>query len=310
MHLDPELAAALATLPDLHLTDLAGARRRRRELADQAPRPELGQVALTQETIPAAGDRPAVPVLLATPPASVPRPTPAVLMLHGGGFVMGDAAMTAAQAVDLCARLGTVVVSVDYRLAPEHPYPAALHDCAAALRWITGQVSTLGVDPDRLGVYGMSAGGGLAAALTLLLRDHGGPRICFQLLAPQLDDRLGTPSMHASVDTPMLNRLDVEISWRHYLSHCADDIPPHAAPARAEDLSGLPPAYISLYEHDPLRDEGLTYAAKLLQAGVAVELHVFPGTFHRSMIITGAEMSRRQTAETTDALQRGLRAQT
>ena len=243
MHLDPELAAAVASLPDLHFTDLAGARRRRRAFADQTPRPELGQVLLTAEMVPGTDGQPPVPVLLATPPAA-PRPTPAVLMLHGGGFVLGDADMTTAQAVDLCARLGTVVVSVDYRLAPEHPYPAALHDCAAALAWISERASALGVDPGRVAVYGMSAGGGLAAGLTLHVRDRGGPPICFQVLdAPQLDDRLNTPSMRASTDTPMLTRADAEISWRHYLSHRNADIPPYAAPARAKNLSGLPPAY-------------------------------------------------------------------
>lgn len=123
VHLDPELAAAVATLPDLHFTDLAGARRRRRELADKTARPELGQVTLTAETVPGVDGQPAVPVLLATPPTDVPRPTPALLMLHGGGFVMGDAEMTAAQAVDLCARLDIVVVSVDYRLPPDTPTP-------------------------------------------------------------------------------------------------------------------------------------------------------------------------------------------
>jgi acetyl esterase len=136
VHLDPELEAALDTLPDLHFADLTGARTRRRELADRTPRPDLGQVILTEETVPGSAGQPAVPVLLARPPADVARPTSAVLLLHGGGFVMGDAEMTVPQAVHLCARLDTAVVSVDYRLAPEHPYPAALHDCAAVLRWI------------------------------------------------------------------------------------------------------------------------------------------------------------------------------
>jgi acetyl esterase len=124
-----------------------------------------------------------------------------------------------------------------------------------------------------------------------------------------VDDRLTTPSMRTSLDTPVLTRSDAQISWRHYLSHCGGDVPPYAAPARADDLAGLPPAYISLYEHDPLRDEGLAYAARLLHAGVAVELHLFPGTFHRSTIVADAEVSRRQIAETTDALRRGLRPQ-
>ncbi|MHA6795463.1 alpha/beta hydrolase [Pseudonocardia bannensis] len=307
MRLDPELAAALPTLPDLHIHDLAGARARMRELAARAPRPELGEVALTEDEVPGIEDGPAVPVLMATPAPDAARPAPALLLLHGGGFVMGDLEATAPQVVDLCARLGAVVVAVGYRLAPEHPYPAALQDCAAALYRIAAGAGELGVDPARIGVYGMSAGGGLAAGLTLLVRDQGGPPICFQLLdAPEVDDRLETFSMRTFVDTPLWSRPDAELSWSHYLSGCDSDIPPYAAPARAADLSGLPPAYVSVYENDPLRDEGMAYASGLLRAGVPVELHLFPGTFHRSAIITGAAVSRRQAAETIDALRRGL----
>lgn len=302
MHLDPELAAALPALPDLHIADLPGARARMRELADRAPRPALDGVELTSETVPATAGGPAVPTLVAAPPPGVPRPLPALLVLHGGGFVMGAADMTAPLLVQLCSRLGALVVAVDYRLAPEHPYPAALDDCAAALRSLAGRDN---VDRDRLGVHGMSAGGGLAAALTLLVRDRGGPALRFQLLdAPEVDDRLDTPSMHAFTDTPLWSRPDAELSWRHYLAGAAADV--YAAPARATDLTGLPPAYVSVYENDPLRDEGVDYAMRLLRAGVGVELHLFPGTFHRSVVVADAEISRRQAAETLRALRDGL----
>ncbi|MBP2368485.1 alpha/beta hydrolase [Pseudonocardia parietis] len=302
MYLDPELAAVLPTLPDLHIADLPEARTRMRAFADRAPRPEHDDVVLTVETVPATGSGPAVRVLVASPPPDVARPLPALLVLHGGGFVMGAADMTAPQIAHLCAELGAMVVAVDYRLAPEHPYPAALDDCAAGLAWLTGRTD---VDRDRVGVYGMSAGGGLAAALTLLVRDRGGPAICFQLLdAPEVDDRLDTPSMHTFTDTPLWSRPDAELSWRHYLSGTDPDM--YAAPARATDLSELPPAYISVYENDPLRDEGLAYAAQLLRAGVSVELHLFPGTFHRSVVVADAAVSRRQAAETLRALRGGL----
>lgn len=302
MYLDPELAAALPTLPDLHIADLPGARTRMREFADRAPRPEHDDVVLTEETVPATGSAPAVRVLVASPPPEVTRPLPALLVLHGGGFVMGAADMTAPQIAHLCAELRAMVVAVDYRLAPEHPYPAALDDCAAALAWLTDRT---GVDRDRVGVYGMSAGGGLAAALTLLVRDRGGPALCFQLLdAPEVDDRLDTPSMHTFTDTPLWSRPDAELSWRHYLA--GTDADTYAAPARATDLTGLPPAYVSVYENDPLRDEGLAYAAQLLRAGVSVELHLFPGTFHRSVVVADAAVSRRQAAETLRALRGGL----
>ncbi|MEV0703196.1 alpha/beta hydrolase [Saccharopolyspora sp. NPDC050389] len=302
VYLDPELAAALPALPDLHIQDLAGARARMRQLAaDVAP----GEVVMTDHAVPGADDG-SVQVRVCRPPAAT-GPLPALLLLHGGGFVMGGLDAVTAQAVDLCARVPAVVVAVDYRLAPEHPYPAALQDCEAALRWTASESGALGVDADRIGVYGMSAGGGLAAALTLLVRDRGGLSLCFQLLdAPEVDDRLDTASMRAFVDTPLWNRADAVLSWRHYLEGCGETVPPYAAPARASDLSGLPPAYVSVYENDPLRDEGLYYASGLLHGGVSVELHLFPGTFHRSAIVTSAAVSRRQNAETVDAIRRGL----
>jgi acetyl esterase/lipase len=247
-----------------------------------------------------------VPVRVCTPP-KVTGLLPALLLLHGGGFVMGDLETATTQAMDLCSQVDAVVVGVGYRLAPEHPYPAALHDCEAVLRWIASEHDGLGVDAARIGVYGMSAGGGLAAALTLLIRDRGGAPLCFQLLdAPEVDDRLDTTSMRRFGDTPLWNHADAVLSWRHYLRGIDGAIPAYAAPARADDLSNLPPAYVSVYENDPLRDEGLAYASSLLNAGVSVELHLFPGTFHRSAIITGAAVSRRQAAETLDALRRGL----
>jgi acetyl esterase/lipase len=198
-------------------------------------------------------------------------------------------------------------VSVDYRLAPEHPFPSGLEDCYAALLWLAKESGELGVDAERIAVFGQSAGGGLAAGLALLARDRGGPSLCFQLLGiPELDDRLETPSMVAFTDTPMWNRPSAERSWRYYLGEEPNgDTSVYAAPARAEDLSGLPPAYVSTCEYDPLRDEGMIYALRLLQAGVSVELHQFAGTFHGSTILP-AEVSRRQQAEMTDALRRGL----
>lgn len=300
--MDPELAATVSKLPDLHIADLPGARMRMRELAERAPWPDHDGVVLTEATVPATERGPAVLLLVATPAREASSPLPALLVLHGGGFVMGAADMIAPQVADLCAQLGAVVAAVDYRLAPEHPYPAAVHDCVAALRWLTDRAD---VDRDRVGVYGMSAGGGLAAALTLLARDNGGPRLCFQLLdAPEVDDRLDTTSMRVFTDTPLWSRPDAELSWQHYLSDAVAD--EYAAPARAADYSDLPPAYISVYENDPLRDEGLAYASSLLRAGVSVELHLFPGTFHRSVVIADAAVSRRQTAETLQALRGGL----
>ncbi|MCI2419029.1 alpha/beta hydrolase [Saccharopolyspora sp. K220] len=303
MHLDPELAAALPELPDLHIHDLAGARVRMGELAASAALPSAGEVSVVDQAVPGADGVP-VAVRVCRPPEPA-GPLPALLLLHGGGFVMGGLEMTTAQAVGLCTELPAVVVAVGYRLAPEHPYPAALQDAEAALRWVASEAE--GVDTARIGVYGMSAGGGLAAALTLLMRDRGGPQVCFQLLdAPEVDDRLDTPSARTFDDTPLWNRADAVLSWQHYLSGCEGPVPAYAAPARADDLSDLPPAYVSVYENDPLRDEGLAYAASLLRAGVSVELHLFPGTFHRSAVVAGAAVSRRQSAETLGVLRRAL----
>jgi acetyl esterase/lipase len=205
--------------------------------------------------------------------------------------------------------VGAVVVSVDYRLAPEHPFPAALHDCYSALRYMAGEADALGIDPDRIAVSGGSAGGGLAAATTLLARDLGGPALCFQMLhIPELDDRLETPSMRRFVDSPLWNQPLAVQSWRAYLGELSgrDDIPALAAPSRADDLSGLPSAYVSTAENDPLRDEGIDYAQRLLQAGVSVELHQFPGTFHGSALVTTAAISKRAQAESVVVLRRAL----
>jgi len=198
---------------------------------------------------------------------------------------------------------------VDYRLAPEHPYPAGLHDCYAALTFLHAEASALGVDPERVALLGTSAGGGLAAATALLARDRGGPPVCFQMLhIPELDDRLETPSMRTFVDSPLWNRPLAVKSWEFYLGALAgkDDVPVYAAPARATDLAGLPPAYVSTAENDPLRDEGIAYALGMLQAGVSVELHQFPGTFHGSALVPTAAVSRRAAQEASVVLRRAL----
>ena len=199
------------------------------------------------------------------------------------------------------------MVSVDYRLAPENPYPAGIEDCYAALAWTAANAAELGIDRARLGIGGASAGGGLSAGLALLARDRGGPAICFQYLGiAELDDRLETPSMTKFVDSPVWNRPGAVVSWDSYLGGRPAD--QYAAPARAEDLSGLPPAYVDVCEFDPLRDEDLIYAHRLIQAGVPTEVHHYPGTFHGSGMVETAAVSRRMAAEMLDALRRGLKA--
>jgi acetyl esterase/lipase len=177
-----------------------------------------------------------------------------------------------------------VVASVEYRLAPEHPFPAGLEDCYAGLTWLAAHADELGVDPARIAIHGISAGGGLCAALALLARDRGGPAIAFQYLGvPEVDDRLETRSARDFVDTPVWNRPRAEISWDSYLGpgrRGGADVSPYAAPARATDLSGLPPALVIVGGADGFRDEDIEYATRLLQAGVPTELHVYPGAYH------------------------------
>ena len=173
------------------------------------------------------------------------------------------------------------MVSVDYRLAPEHPFPAPLEDCYAALVWVAEHAAELGVDPDRIAVGGESAGGGLAAGVALLARDRGGPSLCLQLLSiPELDDRMDSESMRTlgAQAIPVTTLANGEISWDSYLGagvRGTDQVSPYAAPARATDLTGLPPALVTAYELDALRDEDIAYAQRLMSAGVPTELHVY-----------------------------------
>lgn len=306
---DPDLAPVISLLPEVDLSDVDAARRALETLAAGFPPVDRSGVEVTDRLVPGPADHRQLAVRVYRP-VSAERPAPAVVYLHGGGFVLGSVALEDGAGVGLCRELKAVVVSVEYRLAPEHPYPAGLEDAYAALVWLHEAAAELGVDPDRVAVAGQSAGGGLAAAVALLVRDRGGPPLCFQLLGiPELDDRLETPSMQMFTDTPLWNRPAAERSWALYLGSDpgADDVPVYAAPARATDLGGLPPAYVSVMEFDPLRDEGLAYANALLQAGVGVELHLFPGAFHGAAAVTGSAVARRQQADIVEALRRGLR---
>lgn len=304
---DPELAAALALQPIQSIEDLEAARALQRELVAQSDEDVVNgdEVEIQDHVVPEGADSPAVRVRSYTPRA-LEYPLPGVLYMHSGGFVLGSIEGEHARAATLAMQAGAVLVSVEYRLAPEHAYPAAVDDCFAALSWMV-EGADLGVDPNRVAVAGSSSGACLAAALTLIARDRGGPHLCFQLLnAPVLDDRLETPSMVAFTDTPVWDRPSAELSWRHYLGDRADDVPAYAAPARADDLSRLPPAYIATSEFDPLRDEGILYGLRLLQAGVAAEIHNFPGAYHGSEVVESAEISQRRLADIERALRQGL----
>jgi acetyl esterase len=308
---DPELLAGISQLPQADPTDYLAARDMQSQFLRAMPLYESRvPVEARDVTIPGPPESPDVAVRIYAPPQAL-QPLPAVVYIHGGGFTVGNVAMFDTVTRQMAAEVGAVVVSVDHRLAPENPYPAAVEDCYAALSWTARSAHELGIDATRIAVCGGSAGGGLAAAVALLARDRGGPALCFQFLGiPELDDRLDTPSMRAYLDTPLFNRPAAEFSWDCYLGGLGirgtSAVSPYAAPARAEDLSGLPAAFVTAAQFDPLRDEGIDYAQRLAQANVPTELILYPGTFHGSTVIAQAAISRREGADALDALRRAL----
>lgn len=296
--MDPELEPYLSLFPPSDLSDPPAARKQLAELTATLPAPDTSALEIEDRTVPSA---PPVPVRVYRPQ----NPRGALVWLHGGGFVMGDLETEHPWAAMIADGSGATVVSVAYRLAPENPFPAAHDDAYAALVWASENAEALGTTPDRIAVGGHSSGGGIAAAVALRARDEQGPPVRFQLLNQAgLDDRQRTVSARTFTDTPFVTRSKVAQMWGHYLGTAPAT--PYAAPARADDLSGLPPAYIASAEYCPNRDEDIDYAARLLQAGVPVELHQWAGTFHGSQQIQSAEVSQLQTAELLRALRRAL----
>ncbi len=208
----------------------------------------------------------------------------------------------------LVRTVGLVAVSVDWRRAPEHPYPAEIDDCYAALRWVYTEAERLGVDADRIAVGGASSGGGTAAGLALLARDRGGPPIAFQLLVyPMLDDRTDGASHAWLNDTNLWHPRKNALAWAAYLGG-ADPVPVYAAPARAEDLRGLPPAFVAVGDLDLFAEEDARYAARLIAAGVPTELHVYPGGVHGfDVFVPDGGLSRRLARDRDDSLAFALR---
>ncbi|WP_129843764.1 alpha/beta hydrolase [Streptomyces sp. RFCAC02] len=304
---DPELAAALAMMAEVDISDLAAARAAQAaELAAQVAVTDTAGVAVSDVTTD-DGVR-----LRTYRPEGHGGPLPAVYRVHGGGFVLGSPDADHEANLRLCRELPAVVVSPEYRLAPEHPFPAGLDDCYAGLCFVAEHAGRFGIDADRMAVAGDSAGACLATATAMLARDGGGPALRFQYLdSPALDDRLTTPSARRFDDTPVWNRPSALIGWNAYLGagvRGTAGVPALAAPSRARtgELAGLPPAYVAVMEFDALRDEGIDYARALLTAGVAVELHLFPGTFHGASLVRHAAVVQRATAEAVTVLRRAL----
>ena len=231
---------------------------------------------------------------------------PGIYYIHGGGMILGDLDGEDAVAASICEHADVVVVSVEYRLAPEHPYPAPVEDCYAGLVWLAGHAAELGFDPDRLAVYGGSAGGGLTIAITMLARDRGGPAIRFQMpIYPMIDDRNETPSSHEITDVGLWDRAGNIEAWKWYLGDGKAD--QYAAPARAENLAGLPPTFIDVGTVDLFRDEDIAFAQRLMQAGVPTELHVNPGSYHAAEVFApDCALSQRIWTRRFEALRRGL----
>jgi len=308
---DPELIEAIDPYPSVHapIASLEEVRTELRRMLAAAPVPCDPRVQRLEVQVPAGPGAPNVRLLVYVPRQPC-RARPAVLHIHGGGYVVGAPEFAESANTQLAADLGCVVASVDYRLAPEHPYPAALQDCHAALRWLHEQSDALGVDPRRVAVKGESAGGGLAAALALYARDQGGPSLCFQHLTyPMLDDRTGLgpdPHPYAGdfVWTPERNRL----GWEALLGQPpgASDVPGWAAPARATDLRGMPPTFICVGALDLFLEENLEFGRRLTRAGVPLELHVYPGAFHGFGAAVQARVSRAAARDSREALRRAL----
>lgn len=298
---DAILLKVLEAVP-FQLTTDGGAEASRQRFRD-LPRREVHPEVVTEDR---TLDGPAGPIALRVyrPPTDSDRPLPVVVFFHGGGWSVGDLDTYDGEARAHAIGTGAVVASVDYRLAPEHPYPAAVEDVWAATQWVASHADELGVDAARLAVAGDSAGGNLAAVVSQLARDAGGPQIVFQLLwypATTWDSSL--PSFTENANAPVLGGAAVKGFSRWYAGDLdLSDMPATLAPARAVSLVGLPPAYIAVAGHDPLRDDGARYAELLTAAGVPVELHNAETLIHGYLGYAGV------VPAATEAMERGLSA--
>jgi acetyl esterase/lipase len=292
LELDPQIAKAIASEPPGQVVaETLGAMRAVSNRPSAPPSPGVERRDYS------VGGDPAV-VIRVHRPAGAEGPLPVVYSMHGGGYVLGSYATDDARLDGWSGSYQCVGVSVEYRLSPETPYPGPLDDCYRGLRWVFEHHDELGADPDRIGVSGTSAGAGLAAGLALLARDRGEVPLRFQLLdAPMIDDRQLTPSSQRD-DLVIFDRHSNEFGWRSYLGglYGTPEVPAYAAPARATELAGLPPAYICVGNVDGFRDDAVDYASRLNLAGVPAELHVYAGAPHGVKRFTDVPVARRYIA--------------
>jgi acetyl esterase/lipase len=278
-------------------------------LASEPPPAEVPDVAVTIETLTLADG---YPLRLAVyRPTRLTGPLPGLFHIHSGGMISGSIDTERSAMASLAAATQSVVVSVDYRLAPEHPHPIPVEDCYAGLAWTAEHAGDLGIDGARMVIGGESAGGGLAAGTALLARDRHGPALRFQYLVyPMLDDRNDSSSaLEFGADWPVWPRELNAVGWRALLGDevGGPDVSPYAAPARATNLAGLPAAYVDCGGLEVFRDESIDYARRLASAGIVVELHIWPGVFHGwEGAAPEAAVTRQATAARLDALRRGL----
>jgi len=312
--LDPELAAPLETFLSLtggglDLYDISATRKRMDEMAaaQMAKMPAIEGIASMDRHV--SGPDGDVFVRIYQP-TDRPATLPALVWIHGGGYVLGSVERDDLLARHLAKVAQCLVVSVEYRIAPEYPSPAAAEDCYAALKWLATHTSELGVELSRIAIGGASAGGGVAAGLALLTRDRAEVELTFQLLIyPMIDDRNVAPASETRPDTYVWTRENNLMGWQAYLGRepGGEDASPYAAASRATDLSGLPPAYIPVGELDLFLNENIEYAQRLLAAGVPTELHVYPGAYHGfNGIAPRADIAQRFNNGRDNALKRML----
>ena len=271
--------------------------------------PDFPDIVVTERVVPGPEGAPGVRVLVYLP-QSAPRPLPALLSMHAGGYMLGSADDDDLWVKRIVTDIGLAAVSVDYRLAPETPFPGAVEDCYAALTWLHAHAPELGIDQGRIAIGGVSAGGGLAAGVGLLARDWGDVPLAFQLLIqPMLDDRtIASANPHPCTGefmwTPGANRF----AWSALLGQepGSAGVSPYAAAARAECLAGLPPTFISVGALDLFLEENLEYARRLMREGVPTELHIYPGAVHGFQLMAGSHAAQAHTRDSMDALRRAL----
>lgn len=305
---DPEVHAVASQFPAVNVADVKGTRALfeamlKASAAESEP-PADPRVVQVERKIPGPAGAPDIPLRIYTP-MGAGGARPAFVNFHGGAFILGDLETEHPRCLMLAAEGGAVAIGVDYRLAPENPFPAGVEDCYAAVKWVAANAATLGIDPQRIVIGGGSAGGALTAAVALMARDRGGPGLALQMLFyPVIDDRCETESMRAGRDALIWSTQHSLDMWNHYIGADRGKVSPYASPARAADLSGLAPAYVITCEHDPLRDEGLIYAMRMMQAGVPVELHNYPGTVHGFDLLTPSAVATRAIDDCVAAFRR------